>query len=259
MTKPRHAAAVALALLLAPAASRCATAGVPAKAVAGINEAFGKLDEKAGRSRVIGTLPRWFVPEDRALLEQMWSVPGVLGAAPYGAQDMPALINIRDRENVLLNSYLLFAPKPSEEPDRKKNAIQFQDEIVRGEAFAAHLSAVMLTALGDFAAQIKPEQMTDQRREGLKQLRLDIVEQAQAAALVLRTPGLSLDNRKLLVDALADSADEIAAGSTRFDRDGFSAIATSVEATLSPAEKERMESFADAMDRQDCKGLCDLN
>ena len=259
MTTSSFATAVALAILLLPAVAPGAAAGVPATAAASVDDAFGKLDEKAGRSRVIGTLPRWFVPEDRALLERMWSVPTVLGAGPYGAPDMPALINIREKENVLLNSYLLFSPKPSDEPDRKRNAVQFQDEIVRGEAFAARLSAVMLTALADFAGRFKPDQMTDQRRDGLKQLRLDIVEQAQAAALTLRTPGLSLENRKLLVDALADSAVAIATGATRFDRDGFTAIATAVEPSLSPTEKERMEAFADAMDNQDCKGLCALN
>ena len=172
-------------LFVLVAVTMSAAAGVPSTGPTTVDATFKKLDDRAGTSRASGTLPQWSNPDDRALLEQMWNVPAVLGSAPYTARDLPALLAISVKENVLLKSYVLFSPDVSGQPDPTKNTLQFQDEIARGDAFTARLSAAMLTALGDLVGRMKPGQLTDDKTDNFKEIRIDLIDRAQAAALAV--------------------------------------------------------------------------
>ncbi len=235
-----------------------AWASPPATAKAELAAAFADLDAVAWETRQAGDLPRWSDPAASRILERLWNVPAILGGPPYVAADVPVLLDLAERENAVYKSYALFVAKPGTLPNTAINTYRFQDEIARATAFLLHLQAAEVQALEAFWSSLPPEDRTPVRRAGAAQLRAGLVEFLTGSLIVLRAPSLRADNRAILTDELARTADVIARALPQLDRAAVGAQATATGAALSPEDRARLAPFTAALSRADCTGLCGI-
>jgi hypothetical protein len=235
-----------------------AWAEVPASGPAQLNAAFSAMDALTRQRRASGTLPRWSDPADAKVLAALWDAPAILGRPPYASNDIPLLLGILEKETQVLKTYALFSADPAQQPDTARNAMLFQDELTRSHVFLVRIVATAMPALADFIARLKPDEMNDARRQGLRTMRLGLLELVSSAALALRSPGLTPQNQLLLANGLAENAVALAKGTTRGDRAALVATVQSALPTLSPAVQAPLKDFVTALSVDSCEGLCGL-
>ncbi len=249
------------ALLLAVwlGATPSARAEVSSENQAASNAAYQAVDALARQTRAQGDLPRWSKPDEAATLGRFWDVPATLGAPPYRATDVPALLTIGARSSALLKTYVMFTPQEGTLPDMAANTFKYQDEIVRAGAYALQVQAAALEALADFVKTLPAEQMNETRRAGLRQVRLGITEQVTGITLLLRSPGIRPENRDLLLDALGGAAAKLAQAATPADRAAMAAQIDAVMPSLTEPERAKAQALKSAYTQQSCVDLCTVN
>ncbi|MGQ4275402.1 hypothetical protein [Terrihabitans sp. B22-R8] len=220
--------------------------------------AFEALDALVRQTREQGDLPRWSNPAHAQVLARLWNVEATLGSPPYLASDMPALFTIAEKAGAVFKTYLLFSPKSDIAPDTAANSAEYQDEITRAAAYMTKVFAVQLEATSDFVATLPPAQMNGSRREGLRRVRLGIMEQVSGFTLMLRSPGLRSENRILLLDALNGSSGPLTKAISLADRAAMMAQIDAALPSLSEAERDKALTLKAAFASQDCTGLCAL-
>ncbi len=241
------------------ALSACpARAEVPPDAATRVQTAYKDIEALAQKTLVKGVLPKWSDPDGQAALARMWDAPAILGTPPYAGKDTSTLMSVMPVEVALTKSYILFTPKPGTQPDLTANSIAYQDEIARGSAFLMRVFGATLPALDDFVAHLKPEQMTKVRLEGIRRMRLGMLQEVTGLSSTMRSDGLKPENRAVIVAALADSAGPLSAAVLPTDREAMIKTVEPAMPMLTADEKTRMQGFIASMKRTDCKGLCAL-
>lgn len=256
----RQCAAHALARLFLPAVvllgAQPSAASPPPSARAELDGAYADLDALARRARQAGGLPRWSDPEAARVLARLWNKPTILGAPPYKAVDLPLLLDIGARQNAVYKTYLLFAPQLDTLPDTAANTTRYQDEITRATAAMLQVQAAQVEALGAFWASLPTGERTPVRREGAQRMRAGLVEFLTGVLISLRLPTLRADNRRILVDALAETAGPLGAGLPLSDRTALTAQVAAAGAALPADERERVTALASTFAGRDCTSLC---
>ncbi|WP_103720229.1 hypothetical protein [Bosea psychrotolerans] len=235
-----------------------AWAEVPASGPAQLNAAFSAMDALTRQRRANGSLPRWSDPADAKVLGALWNAPVILGRPPYTSNDIPLLLGILEKETQVLKAYALFSADPAQQPDTARNAMLFQDEITRAHVFLIKVIAAAMPAVADFITRLKPDEMNDARRQGLRMMRLGFLEIVNSATLALRSPGLTPQNQHALANGLAENAVALAKGTTRGDRLALVATVQSALPTLSPAVQAPLKAVVTALSVNSCEGLCGL-
>lgn len=236
-----------------------ARAEVPANGPAYMDAAYASVETMiAGLSAKQPAMPRLADPVDGKVLADAWNEPAILGAKPYGAADIPALLGIVQKQTRILQAYTLFSPdrKP---PDSARNVVEFQDELTRTHVFLLKAAAASMQAINNFASQLGAEDKTDARLKGMRQMRLGLQEIVSGAAQALRNPALRPSNQLLIAKALADNAADIVAGTTPPARQALAASLQVAQAILKPDAKKAVGDFTQLLSTAACAGLCQLN
>lgn len=238
-----------------------ARAEVPADGQAYMDAAFTSVESLIKASQTLKpVLPRLADPVDGKVLADLWNAPAILGKAPYAAPDITALLDIIQRQTRVLQIYALFTPEPGrKEPDQAANAVEFQDELTRSRSFLLKAVGAALPAINDFATKLTPEEKTDARIRGLREMRVGLQEIVVGSALALRSPGLRDDNRLLLARGFAENAAGIAAGLEQPDRQALVAALQAAKPTLKPDAQKAVAEFVTAFSAAPCEGLCKLD
>lgn len=247
------AAVLVLPMLACPAP---AGADIPAGSVARADAAYAAFEARAREAQAHGGMPRWSIPEDREVLARLLD-PALLGTPPYGEKDLAAMDAIATKARAVYGDYLGFARKASTQQEVDENALASQDELLRLDAFFIRLEAVEMTALADLVAHLKPEQLTEVRLNGLRQMRLGIL-QLIGGALMMGQANVRPENRELILEALADNAEPIAAGIPVATRVQIADAVRAVFASMPPADQPRVQTVLKAMAGTQCSGLCAL-
>jgi len=248
-------AAISGLCLLAP----IARAEVPANGQAYLDAAFTSVESLLKLYDGKGALPRLADPVDGKVLADLWDAPAILGKGPYGSADLPALLDIVQKQTRILQVYALFSPDGRKEADQAANAVEFQDEMTRARVFLLKAVGGAMPAINDFSFKLKDEERTEARAQGLRQMRLGLQEIVVGSALALRGQGLRDANRLLLVQALADNAAGIAAALVPPDRNALVGALQAVSPSLKPEAQKAVSAFATAMAAAPCEGFCKVN
>ena len=253
MRQTLAAAALMLSVLAWPGP---AGADIPAGSVSQVDAAFAAFEARAKEAQAHGGMPRWSVPEDRDVLARMLD-PALLGAPPYSRKDLAAMDAIAGKARAVYGAYLGFARDAPTPEAMEEKALASQDELLHLDAFFIALEGAELTALADFVAHLKPGELTEVRLDGLRQMRLGIL-QTIAGALAMSSDAVRPENRELLLAALADNAEPIAAALPITTRAQLADAVRNVFASMPPADQARVQSFLKAMASTQCSGLCTL-
>lgn len=255
---PRWVATALLAAMTVFGAGTATRAEVPASAPAELGAASAAFDTLVREARQRGTLPRLSVPGDAAVLERLWDAGALLGRPPYGAADVPRLLAIVERQSSIIKTYALFRADPTAAPDTARNVATFQDEIARAQAFLIMVFAAAAPALNDLVGRLPPGQFDEARKQGLRQMRLGILEYVSGIVLALRSPALSPANRLRVTQAFADNGAALAALVSGDDRTALSAAMITALPALTGEAQASAKRFIAAMQETPCEGLCAL-
>lgn len=254
----RVAIALLAAAMTAFTAGAAARAEVPPSAPAELSAASAAFDTLVRETRARGTLPRLAVPGEAAVLERLWDAAALLGRPPYGTADVPKLLAIVERQSNVIKTYALFSPDPAAAPDTARNVALFQDEIARAQAFLIMVFGAAAPALNDLVSRLPSGQLDEARRQGLRQMRLGILEYVSGIVLALRSPSLKPANRLLVTQAFADNAAALAALVSGDDRTALSAAMITALPSLTGEAQAAAKRFIATMQEAPCNGLCAL-
>ena len=217
-----------------------------------LDAAYSALASLIQQKQAKGEVPRLSDPADAKVLEAWFDSVQRLGRPPYIAKDVPALIQALERQQAVMVPYLqLAASTPG-------NDVALQSEIIRSMAGLFTLFGAALPALDDFIGKLKPEEINNSRRQGLRQMRLGLKQMVSGAAQTLRTPGITPDNLMKLTESLSQNAPAIAKASTKADRAVMLALMQAALRVLSVNAQATMKDFVAAMSGTACEGLCKL-
>ena len=236
-----------------------ARAEVPANGPAYMDASLASVVSLAQAGRGKLKLPRLADPVEGKILDDVWNVQAILGSAPYIGSDIPALLGILQKQAQLVTLYTQFSPDGRSKPNPAANAVEYQDELTRTHEFMLKVVAAALQAMNSFGASLAPEEKTEQRFQGLRQMRVGLQEIVTNAALALRAPGLRPDNQLRLARSFSENAAALAAGFAPPDR---GALANAMQATspaLKPDAQKAVADFVKTVSAAACTGLCRLD
>ncbi|SEG64048.1 hypothetical protein SAMN04488115_10856 [Bosea lathyri] len=234
-------------------------AEVPANGAVYMDAAYGAVESLMRAKPGTVTLPRLADPVDGRILADVWNAPAILGTAPYTAASIEALLGIIQKQTQVLQAYLLFSPDPAKQkPDAARNAVEFQDELTRSHEFRLKLVAASLQAMNDFGARLTAEEKTDARFQGLRQMRLGLMEIVTGSALALRNPALRPANQLMLARSFSDNAAALAAGIAPLDRKAVIDALQAAMPNLKQDAQKAISGFAATVSAAPCDGLCRL-
>jgi len=235
-----------------------ARAEVPQNGSAYMDAAFASVETMIKASEGRPTLPRLADPVEGKVLADVWDEPAILGKKPYTGADIPALLNIVQKQSRILQVYTLFSPdrKP---PDTAKNVVEYQDELTRTHVFLLKAVAASLQAINNFGAHLQADEKTEARFQGIRQMRLGLQQILTGASLALRNPALKPENQLLIARSLAQNAADIAAGVAPADRQAMIAALQAAQPVLKPDAKKAVGEFIQTVSAAACDGLCRLN
>lgn len=226
-----------------------AHAEVPASGIAQSDAAFADLDALARRRQAAATLPSLSNPEDAPALERFWDADAILGAPPYTAKDVPALLGIFEKQQQVFKSYAMFAAQPG------VAAKPFEDESARSAAFLLRAYASMMPAMADYLAS-GPGPASESQRQSVRQARAGLISLVAGVAIAMRDGNVPAADEDILAGALAQSATEIARGLKSADRERLAATLKTARPHVTQEAMARIDQFVAAMARRDCEGLC---
>lgn len=235
-----------------------ARAGVPANGTAYMDASLAAVETMSQGSGGKPRLPRIADPVEGKVLDDVWNEPSILGKRPYVAADIPALLDIIQKQARLLQIYTQFSPD-RRPPDTARNMVEFQDELSRSHVFKLKAAAAALEAIADFDANLTAEDKTEARLQGLRQMRLGLVEILGGAVIALREPSLKQPNQLLLARAFGENATAIVAGLAPADRQMLARALQAAEPVLKTEAKKPVSDFVKAAASAPCMGLCRLN
>ncbi|MGX5732948.1 hypothetical protein [Bosea thiooxidans] len=233
-------------------------AEVPPNGQAYMDAAFASVETMIKASEGRPSLPRLADPIDGKVLADVWDEPAILGKKPYTGADIPALLNVVQKQVRILQIYTLFSPdrKPA---DAARNVVEFQDELTQTHVFLLKAVAAALQAINNFGAHLQADEKTDARFQGIRQMRLGLLEIVAGASLALRNPALKPPNQLLIARGLAEKAADIAAGIAPADRQAIIASLQAAQPLLKPDAKKAVGEFIQTVSAAPCEGLCRLN
>lgn len=235
-----------------------ARAEVPANGSAYMDASYAAVETMIRAAEGKTTLPRLADPIEGKVLADVWNEAAILGKKPYTGADIPALLNIVQKQTRVLQAYTLFSPD-RKAPDTAKNVVEFQDELTRTHTFLLKAVGASLQAINSFGAHLTADEKTDARFQGIRQMRLGLQEIVTGAALALRNPALRPENQLAIARSLADNAADIAAGVAPADRQAMIAALQAAQPVLKPDAKKAISAFVQTVSAAACDGLCRLN
>ena len=257
MARRRCRGALAAAVILMTAAT--GRAEVSPGAVSAFHANHAQFEALLAETRARGTLPRLSEPQEAPVLNRLWDVGMLFRRPPYTLDDLSPLLDVMEKQHMVLRTYLTHASDPQARPNLALNFVTFQDEV--SQALAAQINGwgAVIAARNDMLRYPSPETLAADDQAKLRDFRTSVLEVIGRAVLLLRVPEIRHPAQATIATALGENADAIAGLMTRRDR---TMLDTAMEAALPalPAEAQRpARLFMGAMRESPCRGLCALN
>jgi hypothetical protein len=193
----------------------------------------------------------------------------ILDARTWRAGDLADLLDVCGRSNRAVMTLALFDLKshvgprmPADEAQAAtmaqfdRNARIFAAQLTRLQPFLVHCSALEVAPMARFVAGLRPEELTEPRRQGLAQFRTGLTQLFGGVLRSAGDPRYDAGYRMAVVQALAADAPALAAGLPVMQRQ---ALRPEADAALQSAPTEfapALKAIAAALADGRCEGLC---
>jgi hypothetical protein len=192
-----------------------------------------------------------------------------LDSTTYQVKDLGPLTEMCGKANVAVMSYALFDVKNNIDPNAnakgvavqgarlvEKNVQTFQDELERLQPFLFRCMAKQITLLTEYMLSLKPEELTDTRLAGLRQMRSGIFESYYGVLQIANNSALKDSYRIKVLQAIGDTATQYASILQPPARRQIVDLAKSSLPTAPNALQESLGKIVNAMTQARCDGLC---
>lgn len=237
-------------------------------------DASAQLSQLISAAEKLHRMPRVTDPAVAKLIATMSDHNRFIEAAPFSAADMGQLMDMCQAVNRANIAYLLFdlsshVDKSMQNDPAKvaaltqkimiKNVLMFQDETASLGAFSQRCVSKQIPLIVEFFKTLKKEKITSERLAGLAQVRLGIYEAYVGAAMAATAPELKIENRKKMIDAMAEVspayADVLAPAERKRIRDYVLSLRENIPRELAG----QLQKMIDAMSITRCVDLCPVS
>lgn len=218
-------------------------------------------------------LPRLAQPQGAAVLTVLGDSARFLNGAPFTLADMEPLMEVCSSSNKIGMSYMLHGLKqamaginPQDiaaitqavQATANRNILTFQDEVALIMPFTFRCLARQLPLMEEFITSLPPEQMTDVRRGGLRQVQNGVLTSYTGFFQALGEQGASEPNLRRLSGAMAETAPTFARALQLPQRRQLHDLAIASKARVPAALSDDLDAIAKAMADQRCGKMCGL-
>ena len=210
-------------------------------------------------------------PEAKNLIQRLSDESRMLNGLPYAATNLGTIIDICEVVNRASVSLMLFDAKeqidPKANPEQtsaalvplmQRNILQFQNELKELQPFLLRCLAKQIPAISEFIASLKPEEITEVRRNGLARMRFGVLQVFGGAFNAVNDEQYKPDYRLALLSALAETADVFVTITQLSVRKQMADAAAESARRANPPYKAHLERVSVIFRDQSCGILCSI-
>jgi hypothetical protein len=232
-------------------------------------EASAKFEALVSESAKQRKMPRLKEKQAADVIFVLSDIQRFLNSYTYQIKDVDLLMDICGKANAAVMSYALFNLEANldkrDDPQlialkvqklMERNIQTFQDELARLQPFQIQCMATGIPLISEFVESLKPEEMTDVRRDGLKKWRYGVFGMYVGWLQSINNPQLSKSYRLIILQSLADTASAFAPSLQLPVRKQILDFAKSVQSVSSNDFHLPLAKIIQAMSDMSCEGLC---
>lgn len=227
---------------------------------------FAALMAKRGDAR---EMPRLTDQKVAGLITTMSDTERFLHSRKYGQSDMTYLLDMCDRANKMVMGYVLFDGRRGIKPESTReqmteqvvknmneNVLAYQPEVERLMPFLLHCVSTQVPILTKFVDNLKPEQLTNIRRDGLNKMRRGLFRTYSGFIEMVGNPQTRESLRNTVFKALADTANNFAKVFSVVDRTQVLRLLETLDSKQPGNVQAALKRIQTAMQSKDCQALC---
>jgi len=215
------------------------------------------------------TMPRVVSPTAAALIAIMSDSERFLVKPQFGVEHMGILMDVCNNANQTVMAYMLFDLKNRVDINAtsttiarqvsvamNRNAHMFQTELESLHPFLVRCLAQEIPLMTQLMSALKPEELTDTRRAGLRQARIGILGAILGAIQASSDKSLTESYRAAVLHAIADNSLLFASALTVADRQQLLTGLASTQKSVPSEASGHLQKIVEAMSDNNCTGLC---
>jgi hypothetical protein len=192
-----------------------------------------------------------------------------LNSYTFQLKEFDLLLDICGKANAAVMSYALFDLEANldKKDDPKlialkvqklmgRNVQTYQNELARLQPFQIQCMATQVPLMREFVESLKPEEMTEVRRDGLKQWQNGMYGMYIGCLQSINNSQLSKSYRLIILQSLADTAEVFAPSLQLAMRKRILNLAKSIQSITSDDFQLPLAKIIQAMSDISCEGLC---
>lgn len=248
----------------------CLQLGIATGALAGpLDDYFQASQQFDQWVEKTGTMPRLTDERGAALIATLSDNRRFLDNGTFDDTQLPALMDLCDKANRKVMSYVLFDLRSHVDKSmpllviqqavlkvEQQNIQTYQNELSELQPFQIRCMARQMPLVTQYIEQLKPEQITPVRLSGLEQGRKGI-EAVFLGALISASDTLLTEHyRASVLKALDDAAAQLVPVMKPDGRERVEVKANSAMSSAPPSLQDYIKGISDSLRQSTCAGLC---
>ena len=208
-------------------------------------------------------------PETVGLIKEVSDAARILRTGAYKPAEIQSLLDTcahATMASVLLvgvNPTAQLTPPAAEQHEQAetvaamdRNAVLYQDELKQLQPFMVRCMAKVIPPLTAFTASLKPEELTDVRRQGIVMIRSGLMQVYPGVLQMVVDPRYRNDFKTALLEALAETSVHFATVMQLPERQRLHDSIAAAAARATSAQQIHLTRIAHALSADTCEGLC---
>jgi len=234
---------------------------------------FGEYLQASKALMAMRELPRMKDPIGPGLLDILGDSQTFLDKRPFTPDDFGPLMEVCGVANKISVSYMLYGlDKSLSSVDKNdmqaasramqavamRNAFEYQDELAILMPFTLRCQARMAPLMEDFLRKLPPEEFTDIRKGGVRQIQNGAFGSYSGYLTMITGSGIKDANLRRMSSAMAEVAPAYASVMQLAQRRQLLDLATATKAKVPAALADDLKTVIEAMASDKCNALCSV-
>jgi len=231
--------------------------------------ASDRFNDLVAKGAQLGKMPRVSDENVGSLVATMSDTRRFLLSKKFTQDDMEYLLDMCGRANNAVMAYVLFDGRRNVKPgstreqtteqvvkNMNENVLAFQPEIELLMPYMLHCLATQVPILTNFVNKLKPEELTNIRRDGLNKMRKGVFRTYSGFIEMVSNPQTRESLRKKVFTALADTSPEFSRVFSVVDRTQVLRLLKTLDADQPEFVKINIDRITASMQSKECLALC---
>ncbi len=214
-------------------------------------------------------MPRLTDKKGGKLIAIMSDTKRFVHSQKFTQKDMSYLLDMCDRANNVVMAYVLFDGRRNVKPGSKRedvtkqvvknmneNVLAYQSEIELLMPFLLHCVASEIPLLTAFVEKLKPEELTNIRRDGLNKMRRGLFRTYSGFIEMIGNPKARRSLRETVFAALAETSPQFSTVFSMVDRTQVLRLLKSLDPKQPKVVRSAVDKIRTSMENKECLALC---